>query len=62
MKCKQVIQLLQELGEDDLEVFIQVSTWEDEEIEDGEVLEITDKRSIQRHLDGIFILADQVEP
>ena len=62
MNCKQLIDLLQDLGEPSLEVFIQVNSWDNEDVEDGEVLEITDKRSVLRHLDGVFIIADQTEP
>jgi hypothetical protein len=62
MNVRELIEALTKIGEPGLEVFIQVNSWGDEEIEDGEVLEISDSRSILRHLDGVFILADQTEP
>jgi hypothetical protein len=62
MNVAQLIDALTKIGEPGLEVFVQVNTWGDEEIDDGDVLEITDSRSVLRHLDGVFILADQTEP
>lgn len=62
MNCAELIKLLSNIGEPNVPIYIQVNAWDEEEIEDGEVLEITDQRSVIRHLDGVFIIADQREP
>jgi hypothetical protein len=58
MNCRELIKLLVNIGEDDLPVHIQVNGYDGEDIEDGTVLDIADERSVIRHLDGVFIIAD----
>jgi hypothetical protein len=59
MKNQQLIDLLKDFPQDE-DVVIEVRTESDDNIEDGDILEITDDRSVLFSLGAIHILADYV--